>query len=499
MYFVGLAEVDKDTIYFDGLSKIESEMTKILDQDKYSTSRVVVFIDDLDRCSPRKTLEVFESVKVFLNIMGFVFVIGLSHDSISKLIDAEYKPSGIRGSQYIRKIIQIPIILPEWKSTDAEAILDNLIRINKVDPNYSTLLTKNKSVLASVVEPNPREIKRFINNFIITNELYPGQLRKNIRKRELLIVQALRFRWHSFYVRFSSDEELRMLIREILSLNIRYEYLAKIMNDGELFSAYLQSKETESQETVDTLLPSVRDMIKLKRHEPGQLDQSFHRAENNLVKRGFDKDTVAVLLHSIYNLIPEQELVSRFPTEEQNSEKNVITAEEKIKELDIMIREKEGNPPESLKKFRDLYSSLLLEMDTYIMEFLREQSESIYSIANWDDYRVAADFSKDIPVPETQGSNTGATEQVDNVRSLRSGSQIDDDTLRGIWTTLLTQLCNRHRERARNIKPSDDDPRPTDWKIEDLRKEHYSGGYPDSTYFRRHITELARRHPEIHV
>jgi len=64
-----LAEVDRDTIYFDGIYKIEREMRKIID--KYPSSRVVVFIDDLDRCSPKKALEVLESVKVFLGIDGF--------------------------------------------------------------------------------------------------------------------------------------------------------------------------------------------------------------------------------------------------------------------------------------------------------------------------------------------------------------------------------------------------------------------------------------------
>jgi hypothetical protein len=82
---------------------------------------------------------------------------------------------------------------------------------------------------------------------------------------------------------------------------------------------------------------------------------------------------------------------------------------------------------------------------------------------------------------------------------MSSVNRVDEDTLRGIWTTLPTQLCNRHRYQARNVTPTDDNPGPTDWKIEDLRKEHYSGGYPDSAYFSRHITELARRHPEIQV
>ena len=56
-----LDEIDKDTIYFDGINKIEGEITKIID--KHPNSRVVVFIDDLDRCSPKKALEVFESIK----------------------------------------------------------------------------------------------------------------------------------------------------------------------------------------------------------------------------------------------------------------------------------------------------------------------------------------------------------------------------------------------------------------------------------------------------
>ena len=53
-----LSKVDKDTIYFEGMKKIEDEMKKIS-----RTNRIVVFIDDLDRCSPKKALEVFENFR----------------------------------------------------------------------------------------------------------------------------------------------------------------------------------------------------------------------------------------------------------------------------------------------------------------------------------------------------------------------------------------------------------------------------------------------------
>ena len=76
-----LSKVDKDTIYFEGLQKIKEEMRKIS-----HTHRIVIFIDDLDRCNAKKALEVFESTKAFLDIEGFIFIIGLSIDALYKII-----------------------------------------------------------------------------------------------------------------------------------------------------------------------------------------------------------------------------------------------------------------------------------------------------------------------------------------------------------------------------------------------------------------------------
>ena len=36
-----------------------------------TNKRILVFIDDLDRCSPKTTLEVFESIKAFLDICKY--------------------------------------------------------------------------------------------------------------------------------------------------------------------------------------------------------------------------------------------------------------------------------------------------------------------------------------------------------------------------------------------------------------------------------------------
>ena len=41
--------------------------------------RIVVFIDDLDRCLPANALDVLESMKLFFDVEGFVFIVGLDH------------------------------------------------------------------------------------------------------------------------------------------------------------------------------------------------------------------------------------------------------------------------------------------------------------------------------------------------------------------------------------------------------------------------------------
>lgn len=53
-----------------------------------SNRRIVVFIDDLDRCLPEGALEVIESMKLFFDLRGFVFVVGLDQSVVETL----YRP-----------------------------------------------------------------------------------------------------------------------------------------------------------------------------------------------------------------------------------------------------------------------------------------------------------------------------------------------------------------------------------------------------------------------
>ena len=56
---------------------VKDELEKIRKEKDTDNLRMVIFIDDLDRCMPERALEILESIKTFFDIEGIVFVIGI--------------------------------------------------------------------------------------------------------------------------------------------------------------------------------------------------------------------------------------------------------------------------------------------------------------------------------------------------------------------------------------------------------------------------------------
>ncbi|QLH09495.1 KAP family P-loop NTPase fold protein [Candidatus Nitrosotenuis sp. DW1] len=236
-----LQEAEKETIYFDGIRVIESEIEKILEKD--SESRIVVFIDDLDRCSPQKVLEVLESIKVFFDMKGFVFIVGLSDRTVTRLITKYYDNSGINGEDYIQKIIQLPIRIPPWNSVDIEKIIETKVAI-KLDKKYADFIKSKKAIIGIAVQPNPRELKRFINNIIVALEIYAELLKNNlIKEQELLILEALKWRWNEFYEDLMSSTEVRTELNKLLNMSnkVRESEIRQLRNVKEQDLAYVDT------------------------------------------------------------------------------------------------------------------------------------------------------------------------------------------------------------------------------------------------------------------
>jgi predicted KAP-like P-loop ATPase len=81
--------------------------------------RLIIFIDDLDRCTPDRALEILESIKTFFDIEGIIYVIGMDPATIDTIILSKYgENSKINGLHYLQKIVQLPFQIPLWSDND---------------------------------------------------------------------------------------------------------------------------------------------------------------------------------------------------------------------------------------------------------------------------------------------------------------------------------------------------------------------------------------------
>ncbi|HIE32282.1 MAG TPA: hypothetical protein EYP67_07920 [Methanosarcinales archaeon] len=148
-------------------STLRDDFETVINECLQDGARLVVFIDDLDRCLPEKTIEILEVIKLFLDVPKCVFVIGVEKEVIEKGIEVRYKSKEqeipISGKDYIEKIIQVPFALPPIREDDMASFIENL-GIKKREKGYAKIVAKGTGC-------NPRKVKMFLNVLRIRREI----------------------------------------------------------------------------------------------------------------------------------------------------------------------------------------------------------------------------------------------------------------------------------------------------------------------------------------
>ena len=185
---------------------------------KSKQGKVVILIDDLDRCLPRHIIDSLEAIKLFLNVPKTAFVIAADEFIVSNAIKSEYKSlidasndgEGNRedlGKSYMEKFIQLPYHLPTLSRKEVETYVTLLFcqeflddeSFEKVQSDFSKFITENKfekygwdnirniidptkyielnetigfvshfsAIIGTALRWNPRLIKRFLNAYEI--------------------------------------------------------------------------------------------------------------------------------------------------------------------------------------------------------------------------------------------------------------------------------------------------------------------------------------------
>ena len=115
---------------------------------------LVLFIDELDRCSPEHIIHVLETIKRFMGRCGFVFVIGADRAIIDAALAKYLPPQEARG--FWEKIVQLAFTLPPVEPEQFEALIDG-------SKSGMATLKAQLPLLMPALGHNPRRLKRFVN------------------------------------------------------------------------------------------------------------------------------------------------------------------------------------------------------------------------------------------------------------------------------------------------------------------------------------------------
>lgn len=195
--------------------EFRDEFAKLIDESKIK--KLVVVIDDLDRCTPDRIIENLEAIKLFLNVEKTAFIIGADPRIVRHAIEYRFKPNHDSGDNdrivddYLEKLIQVPYYLPKLSDSEVETYISLLIakrdlksesfqNVLKVFCSYResnrysvfglsnlkeclaaeeyeklSLGLSSIPALAPIITQslygNPRQIKRFLNTFTLRKRL----------------------------------------------------------------------------------------------------------------------------------------------------------------------------------------------------------------------------------------------------------------------------------------------------------------------------------------
>lgn len=118
--------VDKVEEFKDTFEKV---VEKVLQKNK--TSKLVVFIDDLDRCLPENAVKLLEGIKNFLSVKNTLFVLAIDRRIISEMIEKKYGLHYGYGDEYLMKIVHYYYELP---TVDLKDVVENILAVYQVTP-----------------------------------------------------------------------------------------------------------------------------------------------------------------------------------------------------------------------------------------------------------------------------------------------------------------------------------------------------------------------------
>ena len=226
----------------DSMTGFRKAFSELLDEFP-DIKKVVVLVDDLDRCLPSSVVATLEAIKLFLSVPKMVFALAADQNMVRDAIASYLGGSPINSAfagHYLEKIVQLPITLPRLSIYEAEAYISLLLIKQNCKPEEYTKLVNHCKIrrenqkhpivaefdsleckppedlldlagqlaygLGSDKVTNPREVKRFLNAFGVRGHIAAAR-KLNVKSSVIAKLLLLEDRYHKSFETLAKTSE----------------------------------------------------------------------------------------------------------------------------------------------------------------------------------------------------------------------------------------------------------------------------------------------------
>lgn len=157
--YLGMNVDDASTIIQGNVKAVESfseELKKVIQEHRSGNQKLLIMIDDLDRCSVENTLLILAIMKLFLDIEDCICIAAVDFERLQQAWRTKYHVSDVKdkGKEYLEKIFQIKVAVPKPNDQQIREYLEELV------PNMDD---KMLDLFSTIGPKNPRAVKRLLN------------------------------------------------------------------------------------------------------------------------------------------------------------------------------------------------------------------------------------------------------------------------------------------------------------------------------------------------
>ena len=221
---------------------------------KLCGKRVVMYIDNLDRVEDDKIIFLFKLIGNVLDFDRVTYIISFDNEKVKRIFDTNLNID----YDYVKKIVQMQIIVPEVDDTAMENIVRkctyNLISLydksDKEAKEYNEFITYLAKHIRDI-----RDFKRFINSIAIKALTD----RSNLSKRDKIVIEYIRMNNYDLYQSIYNNRQYfisedTMYDSDLWAASFSSE---KFNQEGKNFFNNLFSINSEYKELLGVLFPYV--------------------------------------------------------------------------------------------------------------------------------------------------------------------------------------------------------------------------------------------------